>query len=238
MSHTNSTTNYNLPQFLPTDKPFWLTDINGAFSTIDTAIDAAKDAADAAQADATQALSDASSASTAAAAADGKGSGAVASLTDTFDPTSTYTVGSLVMYNNLMYFCTVAVTTPGPWTGTANWRRNTVFDSLKEFFGHFTELTSIVRSVDHGPLTLNGTYQIPSEILAKNLILIEFRRYGLGGTVVVPLAALTGGAFNAGIEIAASEACKWTFSISETGLITLKSRIGDSDPWVDLYAWG
>lgn len=238
MSHTNSTTNYNLPQFLPTDKPFWLTDINGAFSTIDTAIDAAKDAADAAQTDATQALSDASSASTAAAAADGKGSGAVASLTDTFDPTSTYTVGSLVMYNNLMYYCTVAVTNPGPWTGTDNWRRNNVFDSLKEFYGYFSELTSIVRSADHGPLTLNGTYQIPSEILAKKLILIEFRRFGLGGSVVVPLIALTAGSFTSGIEIAASETCKWTFSISETGLITLKSRIGDADPWVDLYAWG
>lgn len=36
MSHTNSTTNYSLPQFVGTDKPAWLTDINGAFSTIDT----------------------------------------------------------------------------------------------------------------------------------------------------------------------------------------------------------
>ena len=34
MAHTNSTTNYSLPQFLPTDKPAWLTDVNGAFSDI------------------------------------------------------------------------------------------------------------------------------------------------------------------------------------------------------------
>ena len=53
MSHTNTTTNYALPQFITTDKPAWLTDINGAFSTIDTAVDAAKDAADAAQNNAT-----------------------------------------------------------------------------------------------------------------------------------------------------------------------------------------
>jgi len=46
MSHTNSTTNYGLPQFLGSDKPSWLTDINGAFSDIDAAIYAAKSEAD------------------------------------------------------------------------------------------------------------------------------------------------------------------------------------------------
>lgn len=38
MGHTNSTTNYNLPQFVGTDKPSWLGDINDAFSAIDLAI--------------------------------------------------------------------------------------------------------------------------------------------------------------------------------------------------------
>ena len=38
MGHTNSTANYNLPQFIGTDKPTWLGDINNAFSAIDTAI--------------------------------------------------------------------------------------------------------------------------------------------------------------------------------------------------------
>ena len=36
MSHTNSTPNFNLPQFVANDTPAWLTDINGAFSDIDT----------------------------------------------------------------------------------------------------------------------------------------------------------------------------------------------------------
>ena len=36
--HTNSTPNYELPQFVGTDKPQWLTDINQAFLAIDTAI--------------------------------------------------------------------------------------------------------------------------------------------------------------------------------------------------------
>lgn len=38
MAHTNETPNYQLPQFIGTDKPSWLTDINNAFETIDTAI--------------------------------------------------------------------------------------------------------------------------------------------------------------------------------------------------------
>lgn len=46
MSHTNTTPNYNLPQFVGSDKPAWLTDVNNAMSAIDTAIAAAKAAAD------------------------------------------------------------------------------------------------------------------------------------------------------------------------------------------------
>ena len=35
MGHTNTTQNLNLPQFVSTDKPTWLGDINGAFQSID-----------------------------------------------------------------------------------------------------------------------------------------------------------------------------------------------------------
>ena len=38
MAHTNHTTNYELPQFVASDKPTWLGDVNGAMSAIDTAI--------------------------------------------------------------------------------------------------------------------------------------------------------------------------------------------------------
>ena len=41
MGHTNQTANYNLPQFVGTDKPSWLGDINDAFNAIDLAIAAA-----------------------------------------------------------------------------------------------------------------------------------------------------------------------------------------------------
>lgn len=126
MGHTNSTTNYSLPQFVSSDKPAWLTDINGAFSDIDTAIDAAKDAADDAQGDATQALSDASAAASTANTAKSEADGAIASISESFDAASVYNIGDLVIYNNLLYRCKVAVTTPGAWTGSTNWDRITL----------------------------------------------------------------------------------------------------------------
>ena len=126
MGHTNSTTNYNLPQFITTDKPAWLTDINGAFSAIDSGLHTAQSDATTAGTNAAQALLDASAASTAASTADAKGAGAVASIAAAFDATETYAVGDKVMYSNLLYVCTVAVTTPGAWTGSTNWSRTTV----------------------------------------------------------------------------------------------------------------
>lgn len=36
MSHTNSTANLGLPQFIGSDKPTWLSDVNGAFAAIDS----------------------------------------------------------------------------------------------------------------------------------------------------------------------------------------------------------
>ena len=58
MSATNSTANYNLPVFLATDKPAWLTDWNGAMNAIDTAIHTAHATADGAQTTAGTATAD------------------------------------------------------------------------------------------------------------------------------------------------------------------------------------
>lgn len=58
MSATNSTANYELPIFLATDKPAWLTDWNGAMSAIDTAIHSAQSTADGAQTTAGTAIAD------------------------------------------------------------------------------------------------------------------------------------------------------------------------------------
>lgn len=126
MAHSNSTTNYSLPQFVSADKPAWLTDVNTAYADIDTGMHNAQVAADNAQSDATQALTDATAAATTATGADAKASGAVASISESFDTTATYSVGDYVVYNNLLYRCIVDVITPGSWTGSANWERTTI----------------------------------------------------------------------------------------------------------------
>ncbi len=51
MGATNRTTNYNLPQFVATDVPTWLTDVNGAMATIDTSIKGVADSVTTARAE-------------------------------------------------------------------------------------------------------------------------------------------------------------------------------------------
>lgn len=150
MSHTNSTANYGLPQFITTDKPAWLTDVNVAYTAIDTGMKNNQEAAAAAQVDATQALDDASAASTAAAAADAKGSGAVASIANAFDSTATYQLNAIVMYNSLLYKCISPVTTPGPWSGVTNWTRINVNEmiaantaSINDLNNDISDITSV-----------------------------------------------------------------------------------------------
>lgn len=58
MSYTNQTQHYGLPQYVGTDVPAWLTDVNGAFATIDQGMNAAKTQADSAATAAGQASND------------------------------------------------------------------------------------------------------------------------------------------------------------------------------------
>lgn len=47
-----------------------------------------------------------------------------------FRSTATYSVGTRVVYSNAIWECTTAVSTPGNWTGAANWTK--VFDLLTD----------------------------------------------------------------------------------------------------------
>lgn len=62
MGHTNSTANLSLPQFIGTDKPTWLGDVNGAFLAIDGYVGTNDAAVAAAASDATSAISQAGAA--------------------------------------------------------------------------------------------------------------------------------------------------------------------------------
>ena len=91
MSHTNTTTNYGLPQFLSSDKPAWMADINVAFADIDSQMKTNADAASAAQSTADD---------------------AVLNGAPGYSNLSTYAVGDVVNYLGRVYKCDIAVTTP------------------------------------------------------------------------------------------------------------------------------
>lgn len=69
MGHTNSTANLSLPQFISTDKPTWLGDVNGAFSAIDSYAGTNDAAVAGAVSDASSAIAQAASAVSTATAA-------------------------------------------------------------------------------------------------------------------------------------------------------------------------
>lgn len=200
MAHTNSTTHYSLPQFLTSDKPAWLTDINNAFSDIDTAMYNAQSKANNADTNAAQALLDAADASSAASAADAKGSGAIASLADTFQTTETYAVGELVIYNSLLYICTVAVSDPGAWTGSTNWSRITlegVIDALDASDIEYSTGVTVKDAIDDlntpsiGACNLNATNTLGgsvSYVKTGNLITVGGYVYTKGTWSNTPTA--------------------------------------------------
>lgn len=78
MSHTNKTPNYDLPQFIGTDKASWLGDLNPAFLAIDTGMEANKVSAQSAETSAEQASALAQSANS---VANGANSSATSALT-------------------------------------------------------------------------------------------------------------------------------------------------------------
>lgn len=80
MASTNKTPNYNLPQFISTDKPSWLGDFNSAMLAIDTAIKGAADEGTSAASQANAASEAASAASKAAKAAQSAAESATAQV--------------------------------------------------------------------------------------------------------------------------------------------------------------
>lgn len=136
MSHTNSTANYNLPQFIGTDKPTWLTDVNGAMSSIDTAIKNASDTATTASGDATTANTNI---------------GTMSSLTTT-DKTSL--VGAV---NEVKTGVTTAQNTANSATSTAttaNTNANKALTQIANF--NLTSFADLTASTTNGSITFNN----------------------------------------------------------------------------------
>ena len=146
MSHTNSTTNYGLPEFLSSDKPAWMADINTAFATIDTQMKANADSASNANTD-------------------------IGTMGLNFAPgysnASTYDVGNIVMYDKRLYICDIAVTVPEAFD-SAKWSYYRVSDvgetanASADLLGN-TDISSVGDGTVTGAVsTLNSTLSNPT----------------------------------------------------------------------------
>ena len=105
MSHTNKTPNYDLPQFIGTDKASWLGDLNPAFLAIDAGMQANKVAAQAAEVSAGEASALAQSANSVANSANSSATNALSKIDnwiemyiDNPDPTN------FIQYNCFLQF--------------------------------------------------------------------------------------------------------------------------------------
>lgn len=105
MGHTNSTPNIGLPQFIGTDKPTWLGDVNGAMSAIDTKIGSIDAAIATTDAKADNAVADASGAVTTA--TDAVNTAGAASTTAT--QANNLATQALTVANNTADLCTLLI---------------------------------------------------------------------------------------------------------------------------------
>lgn len=162
MSSTNSTSHYNLPQFVSTDKPAWLTDINGAMGAIDTGIYEAKTTAD--------------TASTAASNADTKAGNAQqtanTALTNAGTAQSTAD-GNTAKIGTLTNLDTSAKTDLVSAVNEVNTNNNTVASNLNTFMTKFN-----LSNITEGNPTTTGSVSSDKYTLAQNSDGSIFKFYG------------------------------------------------------------
>lgn len=158
--HSGETTNYDLPQFVGTDKPTWLGDFNTAMDTIDTAI--------------AENASDITSLGTRVASAESAASQAstdVASLTSTVSTLSSNVQSATTTANNAQSTASSALNTANTANGKADTNTANIATNTSDISDLDTRVTSTedaialfnltnVSSVT--PTRVSGTFTIPS----------------------------------------------------------------------------
>ena len=130
---TNKTTNYNLPQFIGTDKPTWLGDINEAMTDIDAAI----------HENATNISTMASDVASASATAS-KASQDVTGLTSTVNTLSNNVTTATDTANNAQSTATSALNT----ANAANGKADTNASDITAIQGNISEINSSITNIN------------------------------------------------------------------------------------------
>ena len=190
MAHTNSTTNLELPQFIGSDKPTWLGDINGAFQAID-AYAGTNDAAIATvDAKADNAVADAASAVTTATAA----SNTAGTASTTATSANTLATQALTAANNADTLASQVNARVGSFTDLHTTAKNTAvaaINEVKDAEGDLSDLTTTdktnlvaaINEVAQGGGGSIGSYSVTadgvksySDLLSELAALIDFSK--------------------------------------------------------------
>lgn len=137
MGHTNSTANLALPQFIGTDKPTWLGDINSAFSDIDAYVGTNDAAVAGAVADAGSAVSQAASAVSTANAAN-----------TTAGNASTAATNAVGTANNAMSLVNQTNIKIGTLANLATTDKTSIVNAINETYGIATGNASVTVTGD------------------------------------------------------------------------------------------
>lgn len=223
MAHTNATTNYELSQFIGTDKPTFLGDYNGDMQKIDAAIKASKDTADGASTTANAASALATSASETATTAASAAASADANATTALNTAN----GATTTANSALSTATSAASTATSAAETASAADTKATNAATAQGTSYTApvgvlVTNVQDALDalfsgaggeHGIFELWANANPTSDYAAANVVLSNFdsttwdaiivewainKSEGLGSQwAIYEKAALTGGALSA-----------------------------------------
>lgn len=94
---------------------------------------------------------------------------------DAYDDTATYAVGDLCIYNNALYKCTTAITTPEAWNAS-HWTATSIADEINELNSDISLMrvtrlkgNSTTFSFTHPQVEVSGSLRRPVLIIGYNL---------------------------------------------------------------------
>ena len=149
---------------------------------------------------------------------------------DAYDDTATYSVGDLCIYNNALYKCTTAITVAEAWNAS-HWTATSIADEISRIDNDKQDNLIFHSSNSPSAISVNGTYQIPQNVLDHTFIIVGARRAGRGGSVIFSKENLI--TFDNAFTVMADNNTGYTLKCSSTGLITLVSINGGlSEPYI------
>lgn len=164
MAYTNSTTNYNLPQYIGTDKPTYLSDFNGAMSAIDAQMKINADNASSASSSASSASSVANNALSVANGADTKAdtaitnAGTAQTTADTAQSVATSALSTANTANGKADTNASNITSLDGRMTSAESDINSLENDINKFnLTNFTEITSSNISINGGNASIGST---------------------------------------------------------------------------------